>query len=270
MKRAILCLLLLGLLLVAGISNAAAPKAGSAPVITVQPIARDVTAGAPLALSIAVDGALPLRCQWYRDGVAITNSSRVSGATGMVVSLSATPVTFVLNIDPALTNDAGGYYAVVVSSGNATTSRVASVNVSRLVASTALTGATGLVARIPGQVGEVYRAELQENFGPWLTNAYATNIQGEGIAVMRWSSASVFRQVRFAVDHTLPVLYTHRGAARPFSAYGKLNQVWRWEGSTDFTQWTDLGLVTNRTGWLHFRDDPFIPSQHRFYRLAPE
>ena len=247
----------------AELSAKAPSAAGSPPVIDEQPIGRKATAGGFVVLSVVAHDTVPMTFQWYTNNTTtpLQNSSRVTGVTNAV-----------LNIEPALTNDSGGYSVVVASSGGSVTSRVVNVAVSNLLSFPTVTGSTGVVVLLVGQIGDVYRTELNSNFTGFRTNGYVTNFTGTAVYTYRWpSTPSVFRQTREAVDRVLPVLYPpgRNEAPNSLRAYGKLNQVWRFEGTTDFLQWVPILTVTNTNGWVRFNDPPLQPPPIRFYRIAP-
>ena len=256
-------------LLACGQSGAAAtgsekiPSAGgNPPVIDEQPIARTVTAGGHVALSVLAHGTALLSFQWFTNAstTALTNSTRLTGATNAV-----------LNIDPILTNDLGGYSVVVSSTGGSVTSTVAAVVVNPLVAQFANTGSTGAVIVMTGQIGDVYRVELNVNFTGYKTNGYATNTIGTVVYKTQWVNDGMSHFLRVAVDRMLPVLYPRgsQGAAAGFRAYGKLNQVWRLDGATSLPNWVPILTVTNTTGWVKFNDPILLPPVIRFYRISP-
>ena len=86
--------------------------AAGAPVITTQPIAQSVQAGANVTLSVAATGAGTLTYQWFKDGVAI------NGATTSTLSL------------PAVTSSNAGAYSVkITNSVSSVTSTGIALNV---------------------------------------------------------------------------------------------------------------------------------------------
>src|SRR5436190_2133300 len=127
-------------------ASAATGKAGSSIDIAEQPIARNVSEGGNVTLSLSVTGAAPFSYQWWKNGEPVADNSRTTGAAGPV-----------LNIDPAITNDTGVYFAIVTNSGGAVTSSPVSVACLRLGIALAVQGNTGLLVRVFGQVGDVYR-----------------------------------------------------------------------------------------------------------------
>jgi hypothetical protein len=236
------------------------PKVGgSAPGIVEQPIGRNVSVGGHVALSLSVTGAAPLAYQWWKNNQPVTNDTRAAGATNAV-----------LNIDPVQTNDTGSYYAVVTNSNGAVTSAVVSVMANSIAVFSTVQGNTGLLMRIVGQIGDVYRIETG-NFGPpWSTNGYATNYTGEAKYFFRFATGGA--SIRVLFDHMLPVLYPGipPSLTRPVRAYGKLNQVWQLQATSNFQTWENVDQrQTNTTGWVTFREIlPWVPPT-RFYRIAP-
>lgn len=237
-------------------------KAGTdAPVIDEQPIGRVATAGGHVTLSVLAHGTAPLRFQWFTNNhaQAITNSARLGGATNSV-----------LNIDPAFTTDSGGYSVVVSNGGGSVTSVVAGVTVNSLLVAPTVTGTTGVIVQLTGQIGDVYRMELNENFTGYKTNGYATNRRGTVSYPYRWPNDSTFRQRREAVDQALPVLTSSNAPSAPgLRAYGRLNQVWNFQATTNFVNWDTLLTVTNTNGWVKFSDPTTPRPARRFYRIAP-
>lgn len=239
---------------------AATPKAGpGSPGIAEQPIGRTATASNQVTFSLSVTGAVPLMYQWWRGDTLLTNNARVTGATGAV-----------LNIDRLELTDAGNYFAIVTNTAGAVTSAPVSLVVSQLLFQFTPMGGTGALINLFGQIGDVYRIEVSVNFGPYLTNGYATNFNGVASYFDR-DPGGGFRQVRARFDQMLPRLYaTGPGIPAPsFRAYGKLNQAWRIQGTSDFQTWQTLTTVTNTTGSVRFGEGGPSVSPHRFYRIAP-
>jgi hypothetical protein len=247
---------------------------GDAPIIDTQPIARTVTDGGHASLSIVLSqGAAPLSFQWWRNQQPLEDSARVSGSTNPV-----------LNIDPAQSLDSGSYFITVSNNSGATTSAAVSLVVSQLVFNFTPVGGTGAWLNIFGQIGDVYRIEVNTNFTGYRTAGYATNATGQA-RYFDYDPGTGFRQLRVRFNHMLPVLslggpndgvtplLAKAGAAPTVLAYGKLNQVWRFESSADFIQWFSLATVTNTTGWVRFIDPTIDPGDvvppRRFYRIAP-
>jgi hypothetical protein len=237
------------------------PRAsGTPPVIDEQPIGRTVTEGGFVALSVLAHATAPMSYQWWKAGQLLTNDTRVSSATNLV-----------LNIDPVQLSDATNYFAVVSSSGGAVTSATVSLVVSQLLVQFTATGTTGAVMTMFGQVGDVYRIEHNVNFSGYTTNGYATNVTGVTQGAAHWNNDGLIHQLRVKLDRMLPVVYPLRASngTAGFRAYGKLNQAWRCDTSSDLSAWTPLGTVTNSTGWLTFFDPRLTLPPVRFYRIAP-
>lgn len=240
--------------------DAASPKAGGTPPgITAHPLGRIASADGPLALSITATGQPPLSVQWFRNAQPLTNDARVTGAN-----------QFVLNFDPALTNDSGNYFAIVTNGSGATTSAVAAVTVNPIGVNFTVVPGIGLRLRINSRVGDVARVETSNTGNaPWATNGYATNFTGTASYFFIFASGGGFLRVVF--DHLLPVLAapSPAGPAHTITAYGKLNQVWRIQGTTNFVNWDNLITVTNTSGWVKFNDVSLPAPPRRFYRITP-
>jgi hypothetical protein len=252
-------LLLISILLTTWRTSAATKAAGDPPVIDEQPIGRKVTEGGHATLSVLAHGTGPLTFQWRKGQEPLTNSARLTGATNAV-----------LNIDPALRADTSNYTVVVTTGTASVTSAPVSLVVTQLVISSPVPTGTGAVIHLYGQIGDVYRVELNVNFGGWTTNGYATNRTGHTEHFDNGVGGG-FRQFRAAFERMLPVLYpldASNGTAG-FRAYGKLNQVWRCDTSSALPAWTPLGTFTNTTGWLTFYDPRLNLPPVRFYRIAP-
>jgi hypothetical protein len=252
---------LLGASAIVFAAGAAASKtpsaAGDAPVITDHPIGRNAVNGSHIALAVLAQGTAPLAYQWYRSGLPLTNDARVTGAQGAV-----------LNIDPARTNDTGTYIVVITNSSGSATSTPVAVNVN-LINKFLTVVSGGLRIRLPGQVGDVYRIETSPNAssGPWHTNGYATNRTGEAVYNFRFSSTTDgFIEAVF--DHMLPIFSAPNPERLDSSIriYGKLNQVWRLQKSSNLVQWAEHSVITNSTGTARVFDDV---GPLRFYRVIP-
>ena len=105
------CLTLFGL--IAGLRLASA----QAPSITSSPNNQTVYTGGGVSFQVAASGS-PLYYFWQLNGVALTNSARISGANGAV-----------LTITKAGAGDAGQYSCIVSNSGGAPSSASASLTV---------------------------------------------------------------------------------------------------------------------------------------------
>jgi hypothetical protein len=240
-------------------AQAEQPKAeGGAPGIAEQPISRIATESNQVTFSLSVTGAAPLVFQWWKNDQPFSNSTRVTGATGAV-----------LNIDPVQVADTATYFAIVTNANGAVTSTPVSLVVSQLLFQITPMGGTGALVTMLGQIGDVYRIEVSVDFAPFVTNGYATNITGRTEFFDR-NTGGFFRNIRARFDQMLPVLYPATPPTpRTIRAYGKLNQAWRFQGTSDFQTWDSLLTVTNTTGWVKFTDQPLLFLPHRFYRIAP-
>jgi hypothetical protein len=242
-------------------ASAATTKAVGLIGIAEEPIGRNVSEGAHVTLSLSVTGAAPFSYQWWKNGQPLVDDSRTTGAAGPV-----------LNIDRAITNDTGSYFAIVTNSSGAVTSAPVSMTCSRLGIALSVQGNTGLLVRVFGQIGDVYRIESANdpNAGPWITNAFTTNYNGTASVFVPFASLRSFLRPQF--DHMLPVLYPpdRNDSTHVVRAYGKLNQVWRLQGALNLPSWDPPGAPeTNTTGWVKFRENlPNNPAR-RFYRIAP-
>jgi len=74
----------------------------STPVITQQPLDQTVLLGAVAQFTVKAAGDYPLSYQWFQNGVPLTNSSRITGATNATLTLNS-----------ATNLDSGVYYVVV-------------------------------------------------------------------------------------------------------------------------------------------------------------
>jgi len=91
------------------------------PAILWQPTDQSAYPGNFLGLYVTATGTTPLAYQWRRNGVNLSNSGRISGASSPN-----------LNISSAVENDSGLYTVVVTNVFGRATSAVATVTVSRL------------------------------------------------------------------------------------------------------------------------------------------
>jgi hypothetical protein len=246
------------LVLICGtLSSIAREKAGAPrPVIQDQPIGRSVTETGPVALSVIPVGTDPLTYQWWKDGQALTNNTRVTGATNSVLSIVPTQLA-----------DSGSYSVVLTSTGGSTTSSVASVVINQLVFGLTPVGSTGAVITIPGQPGDVCRVEVSVNFGNYFTNGFATNYGVPTQFLDVSTNANDFRRVRVRYDRLLPVLISaQRGDPYVARVYGRLGEAWRIDASSDLAHWGPLDTVTNVNGWVKIVEA--ADSGRRFYRIS--
>ena len=245
--------------MVVGDAQAEQPKAeGGAPGMVEQPISRIATESNQVTFSLSVTGAAPLVYQWWKNDQPLTNSARVTGATGAV-----------LNIDPVQIADTATYLAIVTNASGAVTSTPVSLVASQLLFQITPMGGTGALVTMLGQIGDVYRIEVSVDFAPFVTNGYATNITGRTEFFDR-NTGGFFRNIRARFDRMLPVLYPGNPSnPQTIRAYGKLNQAWRIQGTSDFQTWDSLLTVTNTTGWVKFTEPTLQTPAHRFYRIAP-
>ena len=109
------------------------------PTIVTQPTNVIVNPGGTIVLSVAAAGSAPLAYQWFKEGVALTNGGRVSGA-----------LTSQLQVSSAQTGDAGTYTVTVTNAVGSAASAAALVLV---YSSAAISGA---VAYTGSQTGPIY------------------------------------------------------------------------------------------------------------------
>ena len=99
--------------------------------ITSQPASRTNNAGTLASFRVLLAGSAPLSCQWWKDGVALGDGDKVSGAT-----------TGTLALTNVLRADEGAYWVVVSNSYGSVTSAVATLTVVEPVISTQPVGET--------------------------------------------------------------------------------------------------------------------------------
>lgn len=102
-------------------SNLVTAATASAPKIGQQPNNQTVSAGGFAVFSVGVVGSDPLIFQWYRNGVALVNAERISGANSASLLIS--------NVR---TSDAGTYVVAVTNSYGAVQSNPVLLTVDRL------------------------------------------------------------------------------------------------------------------------------------------
>lgn len=100
----------------AATSDVATLKVLVPPLITQQPTAAQIAAGASVTFSVAATGTAPLGYQWKRNGTALVNSGRYSGVTTPNFTISGVRST-----------DAGDYTVTVRNSAGSVTSDAASL-----------------------------------------------------------------------------------------------------------------------------------------------
>lgn len=86
--------------------------------IDTQPQAKTVAAGSAITLTVEATSATPLSYRWTKDGTALANGGRISGAD-----------TATLTISDAHTSDTGDYAVVVINDAGSVTSDAAAVTV---------------------------------------------------------------------------------------------------------------------------------------------
>jgi hypothetical protein len=91
---------------------------GDAPIIITQPASRTNVVATTVNFTVNASGAQVLRYQWYRDGVALTDSAQIVGAT------SAT-----LTLKHAQFRDSGAYTVTVSNDAGSVTSDAATLRV---------------------------------------------------------------------------------------------------------------------------------------------
>ncbi len=160
--------------------------APAAPVITVQPQSQVVLTGTDVTLSVVATGSDPLTYQWRKDGVPIAN------ATGATLTL------------PAVTEDDGADYDVVVTDPHGTaTSAVAALVVAEVTATHALRGA-GYVT------GGTITIDVTIAYSPGVTNLRMPILMPEAVNGEAWSYESA----------STPVFPGGAASAPPFADWG--------------------------------------------------
>ncbi len=99
-------------------SNATLSVLTPPPAIITQPIGQSVRFGGSLLLSIQANGAQPLACQWFKDGIPLDDTWRLIGTHASD-----------LRLNNATVDDSGQYWVVVSNSFGTTTSIPATVAV---------------------------------------------------------------------------------------------------------------------------------------------
>ncbi len=122
----------------------------SAPVITAEPASQSVSEGATVAFSVSAKGTNPLAFQWYKDGQALTNGGRVSGATSATLTLAGVAIADSGSYQVAVINTPDGSTVHTVQSEMATLDVVAVPPQSDLSWNFTLATPTGLPANVTG------------------------------------------------------------------------------------------------------------------------
>ena len=89
------------------------PSVQTPPQITTQPQSQPVSVGATVAFSVQAEGSAPLGYHWYRNGLPLTDDTRITGSANRA-----------LMIANAQTSDAGTYTARASNPAGAVTSAV--------------------------------------------------------------------------------------------------------------------------------------------------
>jgi uncharacterized delta-60 repeat protein len=95
------------------------------PKISLQPGSQTVNAGAMVQFTAAAVGSAPLNCQWWKDGAALRDGDKISGAT-----------TATLSLTNVLRADQGAYCVVISNNYGSVTSALAKLTVVEPVIST--------------------------------------------------------------------------------------------------------------------------------------
>jgi hypothetical protein len=74
------------------------------PTIVQQPQGRTIYTGGSVAFDVTASGSLPFTFQWYKDGLALQNNDRISGATSSRLKISGLSAA-----------DLGGYYVAITN-----------------------------------------------------------------------------------------------------------------------------------------------------------
>ncbi len=91
---------------------------GALPAITIQPANKIATLGDTVSFSVGVSGLGPFAYRWQKNGVDLSNGTRISGTT-----------TATLSITDAQAGDAGDYSVVVSNTAGSVTSNTATLTV---------------------------------------------------------------------------------------------------------------------------------------------
>ena len=94
------------------------PSVQTPPQITTQPQSQPVSVGATVAFSVQAEGSAPLGYHWYRNGLPLTDDTRITGSANRA-----------LMIANAQTSDAGTYTARASNPAGAVTSAAATLTV---------------------------------------------------------------------------------------------------------------------------------------------
>ncbi len=235
------------------------------PDITVPPTNETVIAGSPASFSVGATGTAPMTYQWYKAG----------GLLGGETSAS-------LNLPNAQPPQAGGYSVVVMNSAGAATSVVATLTVlmpPSIVApptnAAVLAGANVTFSiAATGDAPLAYQWVLNgtNNLGVASSALTLNNVQTSDAGtytVTVSNGAGSTNAPATLVVLTHPVIsdvQKHLDGSVSFVVNGNAGYNCVIEGSTNFTDWADLGTVTNTSGQSTFTDSAAAGRELLFYR----
>ena len=143
----------------------------NAPAITSQPGSQTVRLGGRVALSSIVTGSAPLKFQWRKDSLLLTNGGNVSG--------TATPDFTITNVQYT---QAGSYTLVVTNQAGSVTSAPALLSVvvplPIVLLSSRIISNRQFQATLSGSTGDIYSMETSTNLKTWAQQSSLTNTTG--------------------------------------------------------------------------------------------
>jgi hypothetical protein len=115
-------------------------KGGFGPTIVAQPTNLNYVANGNATFAVVASGTAPLRYQWFRDGFAVVNGARISGATNSTLTITALQSGDIGNYQVVITNAFGGVASAVASLNSGT----APAN-DAFAAATSISGSSGSI-----------------------------------------------------------------------------------------------------------------------------
>jgi hypothetical protein len=233
------------------------------PVITVQPLSPSVTAGAVAAFSVEAEGAAPLSYQWLYNGVALTNSARVTGVASSNLTISA--------VAPG---DAGYYQVIVTNSFGSVTSTPATLSISAPFSASAYAwrmrfgfpgyNGVGTLSNFPVLIN------LSTNLPGFQYQQFASPTGGD----LRFTDASGLNAIPFEIDQWITNGISPVWVRVP-QLSGTNTYVWAFWGNPAAAQ--PLASMTNGTVWntdhllvWHLKEQglPYADSAEQYPALA--
>lgn len=163
------------------------------PSITTQPASQNVDPGTSVTFTVGASGSPAPTYHWEKDGVTLTNSGTISGATSTTLTIS--------NVTAS---DAGSYVAIATNSAGSATSNAATLTIGQTPPSSPAAWLSNLSVRTTMAAGQLLTVGLYVNGG-----AENILVRGAGPALANYSVTTAMADPKLELFQNGASIYTN-------------------------------------------------------------